>query len=243
MTEDYNPLQDLTSQELIRTEGGMTVEVSKVISDSDRDSIWAMLQAGFVDLNRRTYEKQDMTLEEYQADLESNNVLKYVARSADDTPSGYLSVHVGFDDITWTDTTRLSEEQNKLDPTADPYYIGTLVVLPDARRTETAPKLLQAALTHFKQVNTLTGRNSIVFFDCADANYPWLGNFVKNLALPSADFEGVNTTITELYEEFWVKDNVSGEVSIARELPDENAQCTVLDTQHYYGLTLDLTTK
>lgn len=225
----------LAPQEILHTQEGITVSVSTQVEQTDRAALWNMVETGFMDLNRRSYERQDMTHEEFEADLDSQHVLKYVARDKEQNPIGVLTVHVGLDDITWTNTSRLAEAQRQVDERAVPYYVGTLVVPPDMRGTDTASYLVKASFVHFKQVNQATNQNSLVFFDCAHGNYPWLGEFVQKVGSPDDEYPDIKTTVSELYEEYWL---ASGDGSPAVKAMQPQPGQEVLDSQHHYAISI-----
>lgn len=222
--------------EIINEHDRFTVTVSKDVLPEEKTLFWNMVRDGFTELNRKSYEKQDMTQEELYADLDAEDVLKYIARDANNQPIGLLTVHVGFEGINWTNTTRLEEAQAEKDSDAVPYYVGTLVVPPDMRGSQTAGKLIKGALLHFSDTNLVNDRQSLVFFDCADANYPGLGHFIQKVGSPSKDYPLLNTTVEKLYSDAWVLDH--DVVSKIRET-EVPLTSVVLDIQHYYSITLD----
>jgi hypothetical protein len=209
------------------------------VSEEEKELLWDMVQTGFSDLNAHSYDRQSMTREEFIEDTDSPYVLKYVARNKESRPIGYLSVHIGLEDINWTDTTQIAEVQEDIGPGAVPYYIGTLVIPLDERGTSTATLLLQGAARHFREANQKTGHDSLCFFDCAHQNYPWLAQFIEKAASePAGEFEGVPIKITELFKE-QIKKDPSGaalplRVRVAPGAPDEN----ILDAQHYYSIKM-----
>ncbi len=223
------------TQEVLRTAEGLSVTVGTSVPEEEYDSLWHMVETGFQDLNQRSYEKQDMTRDELEADLRSEHVLKYVARDADANPLGLLTVHVGLDYITWTDTSRIEAKQSEVDPLAVPYYVGTVVVPVDERGTGTAASLLRGAFAHFRQANTERGQDSLVFFDCAHANYPWLGEFIQEMGMPTDEHPDLSSEVEELYTSAWLKD---GDTIRKVYGPSEDAAGEVLDTQHYYAVSI-----
>ncbi len=235
ITHDTDPFADLP-RELLHSPDGVSVVVGREVTQSDKDILWPTIQAGFIDLNRKSYEKQDMTLEEFEADMESPHVLKYIARDEADAPIGILTVHVGLEDISWTNTAPLQEVQDQVDPTATPYYIGTVVVPPDLRGTSTATRLLQGAYLHFQSVNEAQDKHSLAFFDCAEANYPWLGQFAEAVAHKNDEFAGVPATVNELYVDAWVQ---GADSAVKVRESQETASDTILDRQHYYAVAID----
>lgn len=226
---------EFESQEILNTKG-MSVAVMSEVPDDAYDDLWEMIQTGFQDLNRKSYEKQDMTQSELFEDLRSNQVLKYIARDQKQRPVGLLTVHAGLDDVTWTDTTKLMQKQNEVDPDATPYYVGTIVVPVNERGSEAATNLIRAALLHFKQTNNKRQEDSIVFFDCAEANYPWLAQFIQSTGLPSEGYPNLQTRVDELYTDTWVR-TANGDMKI-HDVRDQTGS-KVLDRQHYYAITVD----
>lgn len=210
------------------------VEYQASPSAKDSEALWEIVQKGFIDLNRKAYEKQDMTREEFDADMTNPDVLKYVAYDADHNPIGCLTVHQGLEEVTWADKGTLEEVQTKYNKPNPPYYVGTIVVPPDQQGSGVAKHLLQAALTHFN--NDLP--DALCFFDCADANYPWLAEFVENSAQPSEadNFKGIKLAVSEIYKKYWIRSEATGEITETYDLPSETSQTKVLDTQHYYSI-------
>ncbi len=223
-------------EELLLEDGGMTVAVSDYISTEEHDTLWNMVETGFADLNRRSYEKQDMTKDELVSDLESDKVLKYVARDASSNPIGLLTVHRGLDAVTWTDTDELRKQQMGVDPDALPYYVGTIVVPVSERGTATAENLIRGALLHFRQTNNQRQENALVFFDCAEANYPWLPQFIQAVGSPSEQFPNLKTQVKELYVDAWVRGD--GGVQKVHKA-SERFEDLVLDKQHHYSISIN----
>ncbi|MDB5175466.1 MAG: hypothetical protein JWM81_324 [Candidatus Saccharibacteria bacterium] len=238
MGEDIDQQYDIASQKIMELESGLSVTVNPEITPDERDVLWGIIEQGFFDLNRRSYEKQDMTREEFDADLDSAAVVKFISHDKEGKPLGLLTVHKGLEDIVWTDTSAMAAEQAKVDPLASPYYIGTIVVALDAKGSEAASRMLQGAYLHFRNVNERYGRQSVAFFDCADANYPWLGEFAEKASHPTDGFEGVPLHVKEFQQESWVQTS-DGEVAQVTVLPEDAQSYSVLDKQHYYVVTLD----
>jgi hypothetical protein len=213
---------------------GQQVEYQSCPSPEDREALWSIVQAGFIDLNRKSYEKQDMTREEFEADMDSPDVLKYVAYDSDHNPLGCLTAHMGLDTVTWADKPLLEKAQQETDKPAPPYYVGTVVVPPDQRGTGVAKHILQGALNHFKTELP----DALCFFDCADANYPWLAQFIAKCGEPSeADgFDGIDMKVTEIGKKYWVKGGDDGEAVSVEALPPGTPESDVLDVQHYYSI-------
>lgn len=227
---------DTLPLELIRKNDGSTVTVTKDIPAEEYDTLWNMVETGFRELNQKSYEKQDMTRDEFEADINSQHVLKYVARDSSGDLLGLLTVHVGLEDVTWTNTDRLNDVQKGVDSDATSYYIGTLVVPKGLRGTSIARSMLNGALIHFQDVNNATSQNSLLFFDCAEANYPWLGKFVERLGRPSEDHPGLRAQVQELYTDSWI-DNGSAIEYIHNTTGDMNA--SVVDRQHFYAVSVN----
>ncbi|HTB48624.1 MAG TPA: hypothetical protein VK712_00925 [Verrucomicrobiae bacterium] len=234
---DKDPMLGMSSIPLIENAEGVNVTVTKDVPIADREALWTMVQDGFQDLNRRSYEKQDMTFEEFSQDMDSPDVLKYIATNADQQPIGCLLVHIGLEGIDWADGDQLLAAQSKVDPAAQPYYITTVVVPPDQRGSEAAASLLRGAFIHFNEVNTKTSQNSLCLFDCADANYPWLADFIaKSANTPVEGYAGVPVEIRELSTEYYVKEP-EGEVVKAKDLPQSPSR-EVVDKQHFYSIEI-----
>lgn len=236
MQETSDPFE-IPTQELFTTPEGLNITVTKDIDPAEFDVLWGIVEDGFQELNRKSYEKQDMTREELEADLKSPRVLKYVARDADKGLVGLLTVHIGLEDISWSDVSDLEKAQDKTDPAAKPYYVGTIVVPPSERGTNAASSLIRGALLHFGQVNDAKGYESLVFFDCAEANYPWLGQFIQEVGSPSEQFPDLKTQVTELYADSWV-DN-GDEIIKTRRSINEPVPDTMVDQQHYYAISIE----
>jgi hypothetical protein len=231
-----------THQTLLTLPDGGSVSLQQAPTPEDCAALWSIIQNGFVDLNRKSYEKQDMTEEEFNADMQSSDVLKYVAYDADQNPIGCLTAHIGLEDITWMDKAFLAAEQERVDPTATPYYVGTLVVPQDVRGTGVSRNILQAAYLDFTRRNAETGQSSVCFFDCADANYPWLAQFVEKSAEPSEvdGFAGVTIDMREIGQEYWIRPTASPEANPVkvRSLPENSTDVSILDKQHIYAYNL-----
>lgn len=234
-TEYENDPRNQMPTELLRTDEGVTVSVDTGVPETEQEALWSMVQAGFIDLNRKSFEKQDMTHEELLEDFSSPNVYKYVARDDQSAPIGLLTIHVGFDDIVWTDTQKMREVQDAADPAAVPYYVGTLVVPPDLRGTETATTLLKGAFLHFQQVNQANNMHSLVFFDCADANDPWLAEYVEKTGNEALATLGTHAKVTELDTDAW-QQTQDGVVKVPYK--EQLDPATVLDKQHYYSIDI-----
>jgi len=224
----------------------LRVTVAREVSEPDKEQLWGMIETGFAALNSRSHEKQSMAFEEFLEDMASPTVFKYIAYNDEERPIGLMTVHTELDDITWSDREMLEKQQEAVDPTALSYYVGTLVVTPDMRGTETATRLLQSAIRHFRDVNNESGKNSLAFFDCASANHPWLYRYVEQQLHPSDTFEGVTVEITEIGTEYWAKgDLLEGEAAnkghIVRKLnltEEEAAQYDIVDSQHFYAVKI-----
>ncbi len=225
---------EFESQEILRT-ANMSVSVTGEVPEDDYDELWDTVQTGFRDINHKSYEKQDMTRDELLADLQSDQVLKYIARDQDQQPIGLLTVHAGLDNVTWTDTTKLMQKQQEVDPDATPYYVGTIVVPVSERGSEAATNLIRAALLHFGQTNDKRQENSIVFFDCAEVNYPWLAQFIQDTGSPSEEYPDLTTRVEEIYADTWIRTS-EGDVKVHDSQGDMNSD--VLDKQHYYAITV-----
>lgn len=214
------------------------VSITDFIDHQEASVIWGILQEGFQELNQRSYDKQDMSFGEFTSDMESADVLKFLVRNREDERiEGCMAIHVGLERLTWVDTSRIQEEQDAVDPKAPPYYVTTLVVSKDLRGTETAKRLLQGAMLHFKRTNAQLGEESVCFFDCAEANYPWLGVFVDRSFHPDSSFNGVDVQVKELFTEHWVKKQ-SGE--IIKSLVPANLEHgeEAVDNQHFYSVKI-----
>jgi hypothetical protein len=216
-------------------EADTAVSVSIDVLPADQEVLWPMVQQGFIDLNRKSYEKQDMTYEEFQADMTSPAVLKYVARDSEGKPVGYLTVHSTLASVPWVDDERIRKEQAVVDPAGNPFFVGTLVVPQELRGMGVANDLIRGALRHFKQFNDQSDTDSLVFFDCARANHPWLAEFIEQVANSNQGADGFTAKATEFATEYLTKD-VTGAVVKAEEAPADPED--VLDSEHYYALRI-----
>jgi len=195
-----------------------------------------MIQAGFVDLNRQSFEKQDMTWREFHADMTSPDVIKVIAYDKQDAPVGCMTVHIGLDQITWVDRDLLEEQQRTLGVQGPPYYLTTFVVVVRARRTAVARNLVQAALLHARAAANARG---LCFFDCSAQNVPGLPRFIEHCALPSPrdNFAGLDITIREIGREYWISPDGTPAAAIkVKGLPVTLPPAVHLDTQYYYAL-------
>lgn len=219
---------------LLQVPDGSRVDYVSSPTEGDKEALWAVVQAGFIDLNRKSYEKQDMTREEFDADMSAPNVLKYIAYDADNTPIGCLMAHVGLDDVTWVNRDMIEGVQRNEDMPARPYYVSTVVVPPDLQGAGVATHILQATLIHVR--NDLP--NALCFFDCADANHPWLADFIRKSGEPSEEdgFPGMDMDVKEIGVEYWVKNDNDASVTKMHDLPEEAEGLHVLDKQHYYAV-------
>jgi hypothetical protein len=238
MREDYPLQSDIADFNIYTSMKGIDVTVGTSLRMDVAESVWSMVQHGFVDLNAKSYEKQDMTHEEFMADALSTGVFKYVATDKDGTAIGYLTVHRGLKNISWIDKDLVLKAQSEVDKEANPFYIGTLVVQPNLRGGTAAKNLLQGALLHFQRENEASGHQALCFFDCADANYPKLGHFIQSVAKPSTGYDGVPISVKQLYEEYWVKDLATGKVEKLGHKPDPIEEALIIDTEHVYAVQL-----
>lgn len=230
---------EITPKELMSNSEGTVISVTTEVSDADKEKLWKIVQDGFLDLNKRSYDRQDMTYEEFMADMDSPSVLKYIATDENQNPIGYLAARIGLDGIDWADTDTLRAEQSKLDPAAQSYYITTVVVSPDHRGSQTATSLLQGALVHFKKLNTEMSQDSLCFFDCANANHPWLAEFISKVAAaPAKNYAGIPVEVKELFEQQYVKPSQGGDVFKTEGISGENSDYTIVDKQHFYSMRI-----
>ena len=243
-SESLDPLYGLKQMELLHSPNGeFNVAVSKGVGIGDQERIWSMIGDGFTDLNNRSYQRQSMNKDEFEIDMNSPNVLKYIAYNLDKEPVGFMTIHTGLDDITWINHEELIRRQDEIDPNAESYYIGTLVVPVDLRSKEIAPTLLRAGILHWQKVNIESNRRSLCYFDCAEANYPGLPGFVERIARPSRDFEGVKFEIQEIVRDYWIKNLSTGNtehysyvMSDSPNLPEDSSEFKIIDKQHFFTL-------
>ncbi len=194
-----------------------------------------MVSKGFSTVNKNSIEKQNMTRDEFDLDISSINVLKYIAKDNNGETIGYMTVHKGLESITWADTEQMHILQLENDPDAETFYIGTMVVEPDQRGLNIAKSLLRSSYKHLHEYNKATGKNSLVFFDCADFNHPGIPLIAKKATNPNKYFEGVNFEITEYMTQAIVStiDFPTDHVRIPLE-DAINGGYEILDRQHYY---------
>lgn len=247
---NHDSLQDLYEQELLHTQtddGEISVAVTRDIADEeDRMALWGMIETGFAALNSRSFELQSMAFDEFIEDVSRADVLKYVARDESGIPIGYMTAHIDMDNISWVNRDLLQAQQDGVDRGADSFFIGTLVVSPERRGSEAIPTLIHAALQHFRDMNAASGRNALCFFDCAQANYPWLAEYVKSLSEPSGDFPGVPVEIRGIGTEYWAEDltaeSLSASGHVVRKLAylsqAEEGMYKILDAQYIYAMQL-----
>lgn len=235
-----------SEQELLRApDGSLRVVVSEEVSRNDRDQIWEMVRDGFVTLNSRSAEHQDPTRAELEADMESKDVLKYVAYDQNDKPVGFMTAHVGLEGITWVDESikaKMAEQQAKTDPKGRPAYVGTLVVPEDLRATEVTPALVRSALLHWHNQINDSNEHFLCFFDCAQANYPGLPLLIKRLARPTQDYAGVPIDIEEIGQVSVTipSDRQFGENDMAHVDPSSSGleEQKITDTQHFFSISI-----
>lgn len=190
------------AQELYRSpDSGLYVRVSNELNDADKESVWTMIQTGFQTLNNKAGVKQDMTPEEFEADVNSTDVYHYVAYDSSGMPVGFLNLHWGLDSVRWAPDS-MKERMNalqKLIGTAEPVYVGTLVIPEELRAGEVTPALVRACYSHWEQLVAERG-DMYCFFDCAEANYPRLPHLLQFLARPSKrdGFPGVALEMNEI---------------------------------------------
>ena len=160
----------------------VSVNKIKEVSSEQKNMIWGMIQNGFKAINSRSSHRQDMEEQEFSADIINDNVLKYVAYDNNGSITGFLSVHVGLDSVTWAPGNILKIKQDEIDKQAESYYISTFVVDPSVSGMSIGSSLLKAALTEMAVVNIKTGKNGVAFFDCAEANHPYIPEIAKHIA-------------------------------------------------------------
>jgi hypothetical protein len=227
------PLDVLDSKRLIEG-SGTSIEVMTAVDTEIQEKLWEIVNQGFVELNSKSYEQQDMTREEFDHDMSSDRVLKYLAFH-DDEPVGFLTVHEGLEDIVWADQDKLRQEEHDLEADGTSFYIGTLVVPASLRAGRIASSLLRGSFQHFHTYNGQVGKKSLIFFDCAEANYPGIPDFAMRATQPSGSFRGVNMEMREFQTLVWVR---------SREDPDrvEQVESSLvnpevheeLDRQHFF---------
>ncbi len=239
-SNEQTPFQPNFQQELLNCSDGINVSVITTVEKADQAKLWDIIQPGFEDLNRRSFEKQDMTFEEFQHDMESSGVLKYIAKDGNNELVGCLTVHLGLEDINWLDTKLLENSQHQLDPTATPYYIGTIVVPIKLRGSRIAAHLIQGSFLHFESESQRTSKNSLCFFDCAEANYPNLANFIQRCGQPTSEFKGVPIKVSEIDTNYWINngENANPEKYKSDELPQDPTSYSIIDAQHLYSIEL-----
>jgi GNAT superfamily N-acetyltransferase len=244
--QEHDLLQGVPRREILkRQDEGLTIVASREVSEVDRESLWGVIETGFAALNRRSYENQSMALDEFIADMDSPNVVKYIAYDDDNIPLGLIVAHDNVEDATWANQELLGKAQAEADPEARSYYVGTLVVSPDKRGTTIATRLVQAAISNFRETNERDQKNSLGFFDCAAANHPWLSEYVGQIMQPSDDFEGVPIGVRELGVEYWTEDVTDGgsttQAHAIKKMnlsPEEASNRHVLDAQHFYAIEI-----
>jgi len=238
---DYIPID--SEEHVLVNSDEVTVSVTTNGNPDLTFPLWAMVQSGFRELNRRSFEKQDMTAPEFGHDFRSHRVLKYLAKR-DGHLVGYLTVHVGLDEVTWIDTAPLIDIQASLDSRAAPYYIGTLVVPQELRGGGVVIPLLRAALQHFQAVSHRIDCNSLCFFDCAGANHPGLVIAIRRSARPTARFAGIPITVREISKWYWVKAPQGDTAYKTPAMADGVGQgVSVIDAQYIYSIELAKVTR
>jgi hypothetical protein len=241
-----NPIQNVNGNvdrpiELVtNTQENISVILSRNLPSTQSDQVWSLLHEGFVDLNSHSREKQDMERDEFDADVQSSNVLKFVAYDMNENPVGALFVHEGLDSVPWIDKNSIQDEQDKVDPEGTPYYVSTIVVGLEHRGTAAAATIIQSAFLYFQKINQESGHNNVCYFDCADANYPWLAEFIGESAnRQTEDYPGVPTAVRELFTEYFTQLADQDTLNKVKSEPDQSSGMAVVDKQHFYALQLE----
>ena len=179
------------------SEGEINYFVTRKLSDAETKLIHSeIIEKGFFDVNSRTDERQHMTLEEFEGDVNSPTVLKFIARD-EDKIRAIMTVHLGLDRVTWINTDFVQEIQQKVDPTSPELYIGTIVVDPAYPNIDKiGTKIMRHAFSeYFKHFKT-QDYTPVIFFDCAWVNVP----LIPSLVLSSLNHAEDNKNTMSVFE-------------------------------------------
>lgn len=167
------------------------IERKTALSSEDTAGLWEVINQGFAAINSRSGQLQSMEYNEFLEDIDSEKVLKFIARdNSDQRIIGYLSVHVGLDAVSWVDTTVMPvmrDIQEQVDASAESYYISTFVVPPSMQGLQLGGHLLNAALTDMYVTVQESGAKTVAFFDCAEENYPGIPQYAERIAIDLSD--------------------------------------------------------
>ena len=219
MISQIDELHNTKNKNTIYQDGTTTIERHFQLTENEVDDLWHIIQVGFAAVNARSEHRQDMEYEEFISDIQNSNVIKYLARNATNEIVGYLSVHVGLDEIDWAPISMLKTEQAKIDENAEPYYISTFVVPPSMQGLSLGGVLLMGALTDMAEVAEVTGKNGVAFFDCAEVNYPVIPEYAERIA-QELTTDSTRYVVSKVHEAY---------------VDDNNKE-----KQYYYSVTISL---
>lgn len=166
---------------VIATINGVDYSVSRVLSTLDAAAIHKeVIEKGFLDVNASTGEHQHMTLEEFEDDVVSRNVVKFFAHFQDKVIA-VMTVHIGLERVVWVDSSSVNKIQRSVDENAPALYIGTVVIDPLYRGVDRiGTEMMRQAFKEFLS-NIYTDKyKPLIFFDCVWKNIPFVPSFVQN---------------------------------------------------------------
>lgn len=200
MVSQIEELQNKNNESIVYKDDEYYVERSTQLTPLDTEKLWEIIQSGFAAVNAKTEHKQDMEYDEFKADIDNQNVIKYLAKNETGEIVGYLSVHVGLDEVNWIPRDIIGQVQKEADDSATPYYISTFVVPPSMQGLNLGAALLKGSLTDMASVSRVTGKNGIAFFDCAEVNYPMIPQYTRRVA-QDLTTENETYAVKKIYEE------------------------------------------
>ncbi len=184
---------------VIATVNGVDYSVSRVLSTLDAAAIHKeVIEKGFMDVNASTGEHQHMTLEEFEDDVASLNVVKFFAHLQDKVIA-VMTVHIGLERVVWVDISSVNKIQRSIDENAPALYIGTVVIDPMYRGVDRiGTEMMRQAFKEYLSNIYTEKYKPLIFFDCVWKNIPFVPGFVQN-ALSDA---GGKSAELEVFEYF-----------------------------------------
>ena len=145
-------------------------EVAAQLQEEEAQQYWEIVEGGFQELNSRSLLKQDMTRDEFMHDMLNSDVLKFKAFT-DEGPIALFTLHANLEDISWVNVSKVSDFAETItSPDGRSYYVGTIVVKPDAQGLGVGVNLMKYLADWYEQDAEETGGKSIGFFDHSDDN-------------------------------------------------------------------------
>lgn len=146
------------------------------------DRLWLMVSAGFNSLNQRSVLKQDMSFDEFNADMQDESVIKFVLTEHGgklEGPTALGLIHTNPATVSWLNPYAMGETFQEAIENDSFHYVSSIVTHPDERNLRKSSFHTQQLVRYVAERAEQRSSPTLIGLDYCEQNDPALPRYIQ----------------------------------------------------------------